>query len=633
MGILLPAALGLLALAIPIIIFYMLRLRREELNVSSSMLWRRALQDRTANAPWQRLRRNLLLLVQLLLLLLLVISLARPFIFTSAVASGNLVVILDGSASMQATDEEGGMSRFERAKQEAGALIDGLGSNSRMTLVLAGPAVQTVASASANKGALHAALNGLSASNGRADMAAAVTLAATAARQLGDSTVALISDGALSGVDALPQAPARARYITVGKSARNVGITSLSLRDAPGGPQLFASIFNSGAETATALLTINVDGQLRDSRRVTISPKGEQTLTIQALPLDTKLVEAKLAVDDRAADLLAADDTAWALRPTLPSSNVLLVTESNGFLEKSLNLLPGVKLFKAAPSAYAPSDGFRLTVLDAYVPKELPSGNLLLFAPPNSALLSVSGTLAYPTIGQIAVNDPLLKFVDLSNTHIAAAQKIVTPPWARVLVRTAGGDPLLLAGETGGRRIVVVAFDLHQSDLPLQVAFPILMANLIQWLQPSTSVDAPPILGAGDPISIRALPEADQIVVTPPGGGGRSTTLQPSAQASFAGTDQLGVYTVQQMAKGKPLGQPEQFAVNLFSQDESDITPHPDLAFTGTQPAGPQTERPFEIWPLLLLASLGLLALEWWLYNRAGGLRLRWRIRRLPVKK
>src|SRR6476660_9635530 len=103
MGVLLPVALALLALAIPIVVFYMLRLRRQELNVSSSMLWRRAALDRTANAPWQRLRRNLLLLLQLLLLLLLVFSLARPFIFTDSVASGNIVLVLAASASMQAT--------------------------------------------------------------------------------------------------------------------------------------------------------------------------------------------------------------------------------------------------------------------------------------------------------------------------------------------------------------------------------------------------------------------------------------------------------------------------------------------------------------------------------------------------
>ncbi|MGA7732327.1 MAG: BatA domain-containing protein, partial [Chloroflexia bacterium] len=100
MGILLPAALALLALAIPIIILYMLRLRREELSISSSMLWRRALMDRTANAPWQRLRRNLLLLLQLLLLLLLVLGLARPFVSARTGVAGNLVLVLDASASM-----------------------------------------------------------------------------------------------------------------------------------------------------------------------------------------------------------------------------------------------------------------------------------------------------------------------------------------------------------------------------------------------------------------------------------------------------------------------------------------------------------------------------------------------------
>src|SRR5207248_1508307 len=167
MGILIPAALALLALAIPIIIFYMLRLRREELDVSSSLLWRRALQDRTANAPWQRLRRNLLLLLQLLLLLLLVLGLARPFLYRE-------------------------------------------------------------------------------------------TLASASAKQLGDATVVLISDGSLAraGQTAglLPQMPARTSYVNVGKSSRNLAIISLSLRDAPGGPQLFAGLFNSGPTQVRALL-------------------------------------------------------------------------------------------------------------------------------------------------------------------------------------------------------------------------------------------------------------------------------------------------------------------------------------------------------------------------------------------
>src|SRR5436190_1243446 len=153
MGVFLPLELALLALAGPIIIFYMLRLRREELSVSSSMLWRRALMDRTANAPWQRLRRNLLLLLQLLLLLLLALA---------------------------------------------------------------------VAQASSDKGALHAAIKGLSASNGRGNMAQAVTLAGASARAMGDATVVLLSDGASAGTDALPIVPAKSRYVNFGQSASNI---------------------------------------------------------------------------------------------------------------------------------------------------------------------------------------------------------------------------------------------------------------------------------------------------------------------------------------------------------------------------------------------------------------------------
>src|SRR5437764_1107989 len=107
MGILAPVGLLLGLLAIPIIIFYMLRLRRQEITVSSNLLWRQVTQDRQANAPWQRLRRNLLLLLQLLVLAGLVAAVARPFVLTSAPAAGNLVVVLDGSASMQATDGAG----------------------------------------------------------------------------------------------------------------------------------------------------------------------------------------------------------------------------------------------------------------------------------------------------------------------------------------------------------------------------------------------------------------------------------------------------------------------------------------------------------------------------------------------
>src|SRR4030095_6333019 len=97
-----PLGFWLTALAIPIILLYMLKLRRKQVQVSSTFLWEQLLREQQANAPWEKIKRNLLLLLQLLILAALVIALARPAIAVSTVASGSVIVLLDASASMNA---------------------------------------------------------------------------------------------------------------------------------------------------------------------------------------------------------------------------------------------------------------------------------------------------------------------------------------------------------------------------------------------------------------------------------------------------------------------------------------------------------------------------------------------------
>src|SRR5918998_3653744 len=100
------APLGLLGLlAIPLIVaLYVLRLRRDERTVSSTYLWQQLVRDIEANAPWQRLRRSLLLLLQLLLVVALAVIVARPFGERPAGLARDLVLVIDASASMRATD-------------------------------------------------------------------------------------------------------------------------------------------------------------------------------------------------------------------------------------------------------------------------------------------------------------------------------------------------------------------------------------------------------------------------------------------------------------------------------------------------------------------------------------------------
>src|SRR3954466_13081840 len=97
------------AIAVPLLlVLYFLKLRRREMAVSSTLLWRKAIQDLQVNAPFQKLRRNLLLLLQLLLLLLLVLALSRPVANYTPGAGESTVIIIDRSASMAARDIDGG---------------------------------------------------------------------------------------------------------------------------------------------------------------------------------------------------------------------------------------------------------------------------------------------------------------------------------------------------------------------------------------------------------------------------------------------------------------------------------------------------------------------------------------------
>src|SRR3954452_5016314 len=124
---------GLIAgiLSIPaLLVLYFLKLRRREMLVSSTLLWRKAIQDLQVNAPFQKLRQNVLLLLQLLLLLLLTLALSRPVANVTPTAGKMTVIIIDRSASMAATDING-KSRLEEAKRRAQDLVGTMGRDSQ----------------------------------------------------------------------------------------------------------------------------------------------------------------------------------------------------------------------------------------------------------------------------------------------------------------------------------------------------------------------------------------------------------------------------------------------------------------------------------------------------------------------
>jgi Ca-activated chloride channel family protein len=189
-----------------------------------------------------------------------------------------------------------------------------------------------------------------------------------------------------------------------------------------------------------------------------------------------------------------------------------------------------------------------------------------------------------------------------------------------VLVEAEGG-PLLLAGEQDGRRVAVLTFDLRASDLPLQIAFPVLMSNLMHWFAPGQAFDAPDGLRPGQQLIIRPLAETSEVAISMPDGSRERLTVE-GLPIAFTDTGQLGLYGVELMG-GEAVQSEGQFAVNLFSPAESNIHPS-DSIMIGQTKVGQADETEAlgqrELWPWVALAGLVVLLIEWYVYHRGGAL-------------
>lgn len=614
MNFLAPAAAAFFALAIPIIILYMLRLRRREVVVSSIFLWQMLLEDREANAPWQKLRRNLLLILQLLILAMLVLALMRPALPAAGGAARGAAVIIDASASMNAADLSGGETRFSAALDEARALIASLPPDRAMTLILAGPTPRVLIPATGDHAALRAALDDPSASLTGADWVSAFTLAAASLAGDPEGEIIVISDGGLPSD--LPVMPVPVRFIPIGVSGDNLAITALAIRAIEGVPQLFVSIENYGQQPRDARLEVRIDGVIREAERISVAAGGIISRVVDDLPAESSQIEASLlSVDDEPLDRLALDDDAFAVYEPVASGQILLISEGNFFLETLLSVLPGMTVTRAAPGTL-PGDDADLIVLDGWLPDPLPEADLLIIDPPGSSeAFSVAGSFRPADISQVA--DPILAFVDFSSVAFREAVSIEDAPWARPLVQS-GGRPLLLAGERDGQKIAILSFDLRDSDLPLKIDFPILIANLMDWFAPASIIDTRGDIRPGDPVSIRLSPAITQLRVTAPGG---DITRLPSAgegALAFTETAEVGIYRVE-LLDGLEVDDSTAFAVNSFIPGESAIAPRESIIIgeAAVSPAEADDDEGWiELWPLFAGLALALLALEWWVYHR-----------------
>src|SRR2546427_1828254 len=278
MNFLAPAAFAFAAALPIVVVFYLLKRKRVVKLVSSTLLWQRFLSETQASAPFQKLRKNWLLILQLILLALVVFSLARPYFATKAKPAQLRVIVLDASASMQATDET--PSRFEKARAEALKWVDSLSGNNQMVVLQAGANTEVKQSATSEKAALRRALQACSAADGPTRLVPALKMAESLVRDLDPKTnpeIHLFSDGAVPELNEFENKALPLIYHRVGKGANNLGITALDVRANPEDARqraVYVSIANFSSNNVQTEAELLLDNRLLETRPLKI-PAGD----------------------------------------------------------------------------------------------------------------------------------------------------------------------------------------------------------------------------------------------------------------------------------------------------------------------------------------------------------------------
>lgn len=613
-----PIALLGALIAIPIILLYILRLRRRETIVSSNFLWQQILRDNEANTPWQRLRRNILLVLQLIILALLILALMRPAQVVPTITAGKTVILLDASASMSAQDIDGD-SRYEVAQREANLLLNDLTADDEISIIRVAEVAEPLIAYTNNFLQVRQAIFDSEVGQGQGDWETALTLAAAGAQGTDNFSIIIISDGGVTQAGQLPENIPAPIYVPIGESSANIAISALATRTLPGqNPQLFTQIQNYDAIENEVSLLIRLDGEIWESTSTTISASSARSFVFE-VDQEFDTIQAELVLDDTIIDYLESDNTAYTVANENATRRVLLISDQrNVFLEEVLRSLPNVQIFRGNVSnGQLPTTPYDLYIFNNYLPDALPDADMLIINPPRSTDIFTLGAVNTDARNMTVVNrsHPLANFVSMDSVNLREFPDMTEVDWATPIVSTSGGD-VIIAGENRGRQVAIISFNLLDSDLPLQIAFPIFMSNAIEWMTPANIISGGTAFNIGDVVRINPPLDATAIQITLPDGQTRELAITGNSIA-FADTLQYGFYDVNVMV-GNAVSTSQTIAVNLFGANESNITPLAEGTLNlGGGELDPDAEEQFgfrEWWQPILILALLVLLYEWRVY-------------------
>ena len=650
----------LLGLVPPIIfLLYFLKLRRMPVEVPSTYLWSKTLEDLHVNSLWQRLRNNLLMYLQLLLALLLLLSCLRPGCKGTELQGERFVFLIDQSASMSAIDTPEGLSRLEVAKQEAVKLIDQMKSGDSGMVITFSDVSRTVQSYTTNHTALKSKVRGIEQTQRSSDMMEALTAASglanpgrTSDRESNrDVQVAkgkparmfILSDGAIKEVPDFFLGNLTPDYRPIGAPTppNNVGIVALSISDPLENEsqlQCYYRLFNSDDEDHTVDITLKIDGKVADAEKGIVVPRNNTIgnvfdLTDWLSGLDSpKPVELQIETTD----VYAQDNSAWAVINPPREANVLVLSDNNEYLDfvtETKRISKLANIYNELPDyindpkfeEQTTLGFFDLVIFDRCAPKTMPLCNTVFWGSKPPSEEWKIGELTEPTALIDTDNaNPLMVAVQMGNVNILKSSVVEGPRGSDSLLE--GGDgSIMRVGGRGGFQDLIIGFPMLEvnedldtvvnTDWMTKLSFPLFIQNVIVELGNGKNFAAAVGGRPGEILSFRTSLPFESVNITSPDGRKSNLTPRPDNTFALTGTKSCGLYSVQSPEQQTP---DLLLPINLFDRSESNLTVREKLLLGYEEVTGEakREESRKQYWTWFLLAALVVLMTEWYIYNR-----------------
>jgi Ca-activated chloride channel homolog len=237
---------------------------------------------------------------------------------------------------------------------------------------------------------------------------------------------------------------------------------------------------------------------------------------------------------------------------------------------------------------------------------------LLIHTTPRDPRLQADGVVQQPEVIDWARQHPLLQFVELSDVQIEESLALRPLDGAQSLIDSDGSSLMSVIDEPS-LRVVTLGFDLMRSDLPLRVAFPVLINNLLRWLHPESEGAVAGQVQAGTPYPLFFETSVADVTVQSPQGAEQTYEVQSNPWL-FSDAQQVGVYIFRYGDSKRYL------TVNLLDAAESDIAPA--KALPTFAPSGDASSRQAmgmvqtPLWPYLMLMAMVVGFGEWLVWCR-----------------